>query len=338
MINIVSTAPREAGWGGATKVYWNLVRGLEAIGYPYVVDRDLGATRRLWVHNDVFALPGLRRTRAHAVLGPNLFVMPGDIPRSISFDGALYLQPSEWVIRLWKRAGFEACDLEAWPVGIDTRRFAPRSPAGPDRSVLVYLKRRRSAELEAVERRLERMRLAYRVLRFGDYTEEDYLGLLARTSFVVWLGCPESQGIALEEALSCDVPVLVWDATRLEQASAEGIYVFDRTLSDFPVTSAPYFDDTCGIRITTAAELDDALARMRDGWGAFRPRDFVLRHLSLEGQARAFVALWERWGASFEDGLLETPTTEGPLRYRTIETLVLKWQRRFGRRLALGSR
>lgn len=331
MLNVVSTAASNGGWGGATKVYRNLVKGLQVLGYPYVVNRDLDSTQRLWIHSDVFALPGLKRTRAKAVLGPNLFVMPSDMPKGIDFSDALYLQPSEWVVRLWRHVGFDACDLTPWPVGVDTDVFTSRSRDTRALSVLVYFKRRRPAELDAVTQILDRIGLANRVLHYGSYTEEGYRAALASTSFVIWLGCPESQGLALQEALACDVPVLVWDATRLEQASQVGMYVFNPSLGDFPVTSAPYFDESCGLRIADRSELPDAIARMREAWQGFGPRAFVLQHLSLAGQARAFLHLWtKKWGLASEGGLLGREDRSEPLRHRPLETLVFRWRRRFG--------
>lgn len=339
VINIVSVAPRMSGWGGATKVYWNLVKGLDALGYPWVADRDLQSTERLWIHSNVFALPEMRRTRSRTVLGPNLFVMPSEIPKVVQFDGAVYVQPSEWVAQLWRAAGFDACPVEVWPVGVDTGRFAARSPEGGERDVLVYYKRRPLEELAHVERHLRVMGLRYRVLRFGSYAEDEYRRLLASTSFVVWVGCPESQGLALEEALATDVPVLLWDATRLEQANIDGVYTFDSRFNDFPVTSAPYFDTRCGRRITLLAELGGALEDMRRTWPSYRPRLFVMEHLSLDGQARALIDLWQRWGLTFEDGLRETARTDAALfRPHPIDTLIFRWQRRFGPRLRLTPR
>lgn len=329
MLNIVSVAPGWRGWSGASKVYWNLVKGLRMIGYPYVVNRDLRATRRLWVQSDVFALPGLRRTHAKVVLGPNLFVLPSDIPRGVDLDGAIYLQPSEWYAALWRHAGFRECELAVWPVGIDTEAFPARPAPRPRGRVLVYYKLRPAADLQHVCDELDRSRLPYRILQFGTYAERAYRDLLAETSFVVWVGRHESQGIALQEALASDVPVLVWDVTRLGQCQPPD-YAFGPMLQDFPATSAPYFDQTCGLKITSPGELRDAIAQVSERLSTFAPRAFVLQHLSLERQARALIDLWERWGLGFDQGLTERAATDEPLRYRPLEMLNFRWQRRFG--------
>ena len=49
-----------------------------------------------------------------------------------------------------------------------------------------------------------------------------------------------------------DVPVLLCDVTRLSEEV--GGYDWPHELDDFPVTAAPYFDSSCGVR---AGSLDD---------------------------------------------------------------------------------
>jgi glycosyltransferase involved in cell wall biosynthesis len=307
VINIISTCANSTRGAGPYKVFANLVKGLDKIGYPYVINRDLNARRRLWIHDDVTALRYTNYSRAFKVVGPNLFVMPRDIPPEIDLHGALYLHPSEWAKRVWERVGFDACPIEAWPVGIDTEMFRPsvRKPSAP--RVMVYHKKRNPQELSHVFEVLHEMGLPYTLLIYGEYHESEYVEVLKETTFIIWHGCHESQGIALLEALACDVPVLVCDATRLSQA--RGSYPFDELVKDFPVTSAPYFDDTCGVKITDLSDLKSSLEFMLDNLDGFASREYVLRNLSLEKRARAFVALWERWGLTFEQGLAETART-----------------------------
>lgn len=303
MINIISTQARVDKITGPYKVFSNLLKGLDRIGYPYVVNRALDSTKRLWIHDDVVALRYMRRSKAYKVVGPNLFVMPRDIPEGIELDGVLYLHPCEWAVRLWKKVGFDACPIAFWPVGIDTERFRPSPVPWNERKVMVYHKQRDSQELVVILDALRDLKLSYRLVLYGHYTERDYKELLAKTSFVIWHGPHESQGIALQEAMACDIPILVCDATSLLQQVP---CMFDDSLTDFPVTAVPYFDDTCGIKITDLSELLAALERMVDERGFFHPREYVLRNLSLEGQARAFVELWERGGFTLEDGVRET--------------------------------
>ena len=93
--------------------------------YAYVVNRDISATARLWIHDDHRALEYAHRARAHVVVGPNLYVMPHDVPSHVRLDGMLYILPGPTSAGYWRTLGFDRCELAWWPVGIDTDECAP---------------------------------------------------------------------------------------------------------------------------------------------------------------------------------------------------------------------
>ena len=311
MINLVSTQANSDVISGPAKVYRNLVNGLDAIGYPFVVNRSLDSTRRVWVHDDVVALRYVARGPAQAVVGPNLYVLPRDIPPKTDLSGVLYLHPCEWAVAVWRAAGFEACEMAAWPVGIDLDEFRPCLQPEARRGVLVYHKQRREDELERICASLDRASVPHQIIRYGSYDEADYLAALRQADLVVWHGCHESQGIALQEALAMDVPVLVCDVTRLsEQVGGH----FPPELDRVPVTAAPHFDATCGRRTYSLDDVGVVAAEMLEQRSSFSPRTYVETNLSVEGQARRFVALWEHFGLSAEEGYLEKPQSESQWR------------------------
>jgi glycosyltransferase involved in cell wall biosynthesis len=300
VINLVSTQAWATRVTGPQKVFANLVKGLDLIGYPYVVNRRLDGCARLWIHDDTAALASLPMAGVRPVLGPNLFVMPQDVPTSLDLRDSLYLHPCPWATDLWRTAGFTACPLTSWPVGVDLRDFQPSVGWRRPGHVLVYHKHRDPAELVAVLEAIRSAGLTCDVLRYGHYDETGFKAALAVASFVVWHGRHESQGLALEETLASGVPILLCDVTSLSQSTDP--YGFPADWYDFPVTAAPYWDDSCGVRITRLADLPMALGAMQDRLESFRPREFVERTLSLEKQAREFVALWEHFGLTVEDG------------------------------------
>jgi glycosyltransferase involved in cell wall biosynthesis len=138
---------------------------------------------------------------------------------------------------------------------------------------------------------------------YGTYTEAEFKQLLNQTSLIIWYGRHESQGIALLEALACDLPMIVCDATSVAQEIPTHPYTPE--FFNFPVTSAPFFNAQCGLKITDLNQLRLAITEILDTRARFHPRAFILESLSLESQARAFVALWEHWQLSFEDGRTE---------------------------------
>jgi len=303
MINIISKQANKSGTPGPRKVFLNLVKGLEKIGYPFVVNKDLNATKRLYIHDDIEALYYLSKTKSKCVVGPNLYVLPNEINQSIQLERTLYLHPCNWAKKLWEFVGFKTCPLRAWPVGIDTDAFVPKKPKSTNGKIMVYHKEREPKELRIILDCLDSMNLKYNLIKYGQYQESDYKKILQNTSFIIWHGRHESQGIALQEALSCDVPILVCDVKRLSQQYGRN---WNKELDAVQVTSAPYFDETCGKKITELSGLRNSVEYMFDNLSGFRPREYILKNLSLEKQAKELVHLWGYWGLSYGQGLKES--------------------------------
>src|SRR5262249_105732 len=106
----------------------------------------------------------------------------------------------------------------------------------------------------------------------------------------------ESQGLAYQECLACDVPILAWDQGRLLDPARHRWGI-----ADVAATSVPYFDARCGEKFSDieqfAPQLD--LFRERLGQGKFRPREYILETLTLERCARNFVDILEEAQAAF---------------------------------------
>lgn len=279
--------------GGVAKVFANLCLGLDRLGLAYEVNLpfpELRATDRVGVlGRGRYALAGYDR-RNPVVAGIGLMTHPSEWPTLCSdYPVRTYLQHSEWTCNLYRPYFGERCAV--WPAGIDTRAWNPDGRP-KDLDFLVYDKvqwdrDRRDADLiQPVLRALGRRGLTHAVLRYGAYDEPAYRELLARSRAMIFLTEHESQGLACQECLSCDVPVLAWN---------QGHYLdpnrFGWGLTDAPATSVPYFDARCGEVFRAADEFEDRLDLFLDKVGrqAYGPRSFVLEHLTLEASATAFV-------------------------------------------------
>jgi hypothetical protein len=312
MLNIISKSVLSRRTSGPKKVVDNLIKGLNKIGYPYVINAGMSACTRLWIHDDITALQSLATLDKNikVIVGPNLFVMPRNIYPTIDLSRVVYLAPSDWAGQMWKDFGFDRCPLDVWPTGIDTKAHIPHiSSPMAKKSVLIYFKQRLPEELEMVHNILDRKKIPYRTIIYGHYRHKDYVKILESTRYIVWVGRQESQGIALEEALAMNIPILVWDVSRVGHwlASKREMAYFTEPENDYTnTTTAPYFDQTCGIKVRNVQEVEKAIDRMESSWQTYRPREFILRNLSLEKQARDFVNLYEKhFGLSYENGLKE---------------------------------
>jgi glycosyltransferase involved in cell wall biosynthesis len=73
-------------------------------------------------------------------------------------------------------------------------------------------------------------------MRYGYYREGDFLAVLSQCRTMIFLCEHETQGIAYQQALSCNVPILAWDRGGPWQDPA---YFPDKVVFE-PVTSVPY--------------------------------------------------------------------------------------------------
>jgi hypothetical protein len=302
VINIISTQATKNQVNGPYKVFANLIKGLDRLGYPYVINRDLNATRRLWIHDNPVALRYLHLSKSYKVLGPNLANIPEDLSNNKLKD-SIYLVPSQWYSDLWQKAGFIGCPVLSWPVGIDSDEFFPFSSPNTPKKILVYHKRRSMKELNYIINILCQLKLSFQLVYYGGYEEAEFKQILKETSFAIWHDGSETQAIAMQEVMSCNIPILVCDIDRLSQSV--GGYIHPDYLSNCNATSAPYFNHTCGIRIMDLSNLSESILKMIDTIEEFKPRDYILQNLSLEGQATAFIKVWERWGLTLKEGYLE---------------------------------
>jgi glycosyltransferase involved in cell wall biosynthesis len=293
---IVRGKPRP---GGVDKVFVNLCLGLERLGIRYEVNLPFKKLRdedRVGVlGRGRHCLDGYDRPN-RIVAGIGLMTHPSEWPTLCEeFPVVSYLQHSEWANNVYKPYFGDRCTV--WPVGIDTGSWRPFSDRSKQVDFLVYDKIRWDYEKGSVELKapilaeLKKRRLTFEIIRYGSYAPRDYELALQRCRGMIFLCEHESQGLAYQECLSSDVPVLAWDQgwcldpNRLRWGTPE-----------IPASSVPFFDDRCGLTFRNLADFPEKLDQFMD-WlkaGAFQPREFILENLTLEKCAEAYVNILRR--------------------------------------------
>lgn len=300
VINIISECASLNHVSGPRKVFENTCKGFDEIGQLFVVNEPMSRYCWNWIHDSTRAVMVAGMLQIPAIVGPNIVVMPDDLPiLRGKLKKSIYLQPSDWVVRLWNEAGFSECELAVWPAGIDSNEFTASCREKDNLKIMIYFKERNPEILERTIQKVQSLGLEPIVIRYGSYGESEFKAVLKDSRFGVWIGCHESQGIAFQEALATNLPLLVFDATSLFDNNSEKVSVAFRKFTEFKTTSAPYFDDKCGIIITDESCMDSALRTMLQNSEAFEPRNFILNELSLAISARKLRGFFENNAEQF---------------------------------------
>ncbi|NCS98922.1 glycosyltransferase family 4 protein [Candidatus Parcubacteria bacterium] len=308
MLNIISKSYVSNKISGPKKVVDNLIKGLEKINYPYCINKSLDSTSQLWIHDDKKALKKASELNIKAVVGPNLYITPREIPKELNLDNVVYIHPSKWAMDFWKDFGFDRCKLDYWPTGIDTDFFKERDKDNAN-EVLVYFKERYPEELDYVEKILEEKNIKYEIIHYGNYKEKDYIDKLNKTKYIIWVGRQESQGIALQEAMSMNIPILVWDVKNIGHwVNSKKHKIFNKDELSYENTSSAYFfNEDCGIKTKIKTEIPEKINYMESEWKSFSPRKFIIDNLNLEKQAKELLLLYQKYfNIFFEDGSAES--------------------------------
>jgi len=100
----------------------------------------------------------------------------------------------------------------------------------------------------------------------------------------------ETQGIAYQQALSMNIPILAWDHGGFWQDPE----FYPQRVNFSPVTSVPYWSDQCGLRfknITTFAKsLDQFVKNLNKK--KFKPRKYVYENLNLKLSAKKYLDIY----------------------------------------------
>ena len=216
IINIVSTQINKNQINGPKKVLINTLKGLNYLGIKYVFNRPINEYKYNWIHDDQKAIIEAGFVNKAVLIGPNTAVLPKDLPllRKKLPKNSIYLHPSQWTKDSWNLLGYKETILELWPAGIDLNKF-PKITRNDKIKVLLYFKQRDLSLLNNAKLILEKLNLEYAVIHYGYYKEEEYLKALNECRFGIWIGCSESQGIGLQEALATNLPLIVLDAISL---------------------------------------------------------------------------------------------------------------------------
>jgi len=219
------------------------------------------------------------------LFGPHFSVFPDKNQMElIEGSNSIYIQPSEWAKNVWFLNPFcKNIRLEALPFGVEVNKFTPSKQINERNNIFIYYKRRNPDELQTLLSFLMSYGIKPQIFNYvTKYSEEEYIKYLKESKFGIWLSTHESQGFALEEALSCDVPLLVWNVTSMNQE-------YQSSYENIEATTIPYWDHRCGEFFYSIQELEVIFDKFINNLINYKPREYILENISIEKCGNKFI-------------------------------------------------
>ena len=282
--------------GGVMLVALSLMDGLKKIGIPYrfndfkyieknpkeiacIIGKPHLLFDRKWKNPVIFGA-GIY---SHPIECPDLFEKYPNVKR--------FLVPGNWMQQMC--SPYYGDKAVAWPVGIDTDKWKP-SAIEKKIDFLIYDKIRwdhgafNESLIKPILKVLEEGGFSYQFVKYGNYTHNELQEKVANSRSVIFLCEHETQGLAYQQILATNTPILAWDRGGYWQDP----YYYPEKVKYEPVSSVPYWDDSCGVKFKDTIEFKEKLNLFVSRHAGFKPREFILNNLTLERSAEKYMQIY----------------------------------------------
>jgi len=281
--------------GGVMMIAINLMKGLDKIGTPYrfndynyikkhpeeiacIIGKPHLLFEKKWQNPVIFGA-GIY---SHPIECPDLFKRRPNVKRC--------LVPGEWMREMFEP--FYEDKVTAWPVGIDTDYWQPDT-CNKEFDFLIYDKIRWEHEryenelINPVIEILDQQKVSCQFIKYGSYSQPELKDKLKTSKAVIFLCEHETQGLAYQQILSSNIPILAWERGGYWQDP----YYYPDKAKYQPVSAVPYWDERCGIKFASVGEFNEKLKLFLENAGKFKPRDYILENLTLELCAEKYLQI-----------------------------------------------
>ena len=148
---------------------------------------------------------------------------------------------------------------------------------------MVYYKRRDLEELWKVRDFLAERKITYNLMEYGHYSQDALEILAPESDFCFVLNGTESQGLAVQEIMSYNTPMFVWDIESWEDQGPEW---------SVPATSIPYWSDECGERFVNVNDMDVTFDKFYSRICEYNPRKYVEDNLSYKASVKKLLEIF----------------------------------------------
>lgn len=269
------------GMNGPRKLLMNLKESLLDSSIPFSINSEEYKINFL-VHYDQYAYPKHEKLEHNTCfIGPHVWPF-NNYGRFLIEHPEYYnkiIVPSEWVkSKFINKFNFPENKTFIWPVGIQMLNVQKKI----EFDCLIYFKRRNTEELKIVQDFLEGLGISYKVVSYGNYQDNDLEKFCSKCRFCFLLNGTESQGIAVQEIMSTNTPLFVWDVTEWTDQGED---------YRVPATSIPYWTDECGKVFYSREDMDIAFFEFYDRIDKYNPRKYIERELSFKESVKKLMEI-----------------------------------------------
>lgn len=269
---------------GPEKVVLNLIKSLDQEGVPYSINIDKYEHNFLLQYNAIGHYKHEKLEHESCVIGPQYWGW--DAYGRFLFENPQYykqlITPSDWVTnQLVNQFNVPKNKVSSWPVGIEL--FDVEKKVQKD--CLIYYKRRSEQELKLVIQFLESKGLSYEVFGYGNYSQDEFIDTCNKVNFCFLLNGTESQGIAVQEIMSTNTPILAWDVKVWNDMGEE---------YSTPSTSIPYWDTQCGEVFYEYSDIESTFNEFYAKLEEYNPKKFIKDNLSFKKSLQKLITILKK--------------------------------------------
>ena len=236
--------------------------------FTFLVNKNVIVLSNIDVLKKCIELKQHRKIRK-LLAGPNLMVRSNEY-NCILGDKHIdkVIVPSEWV----KRAYIEDLQIlenriEIWAAGIDEFFFTPNSNL-KDKTIIIYWKTESKEFIDQICNLVILNGFNVEIINYGAYELSDFKIKLQHAIAVIYVSICESQGLAIQEIWSMNIPTFVWQPNSL--------IIGEKMYREF--SSSPYLCSETGVFFHNLTDLEIVLNRFKDNKYTFNPRKIVVEN------------------------------------------------------------
>jgi hypothetical protein len=259
-------------YSGPDAVLDSLKRGLIELNIPFKINPLKPKYDMIHVLSGISILQEMidKKTKGEIkklIVGPTLVQTPYDYSNIIqdkNIDIILFPSswPKDWFNSLVPQLTHK---IKIWPSGVKISEKISTK----DR-ILIFKKDIPKNDYNQIIKIIKDKDVPYDIINYGKFNKKYYHKKLLSASILVYLQTTESQGLALQEAWSYNVPTLVWK---------NKIWTKDKYSWSDEKISAPYLTDEAGLFFTKNT-LSDILDNIINKKYQFNPKKYCTENLS----------------------------------------------------------